>query len=986
MPVLADLAPELDLVEGDGPTLIDSDVSVSDAEQDWDGGGLIVRGMTPNDIVDLLDGGQITLDIFDVIYGGQVIGSWLRSPDGDFVVRFNANATNSAVEAVIESLQFDAPGDAPDDYRMLTIDLFDGALNTANVGSAMFPQVGADDPFNGMVFDSTARVALGDLDKDGDLDAIVSVYGDGFHVLRNNGTAQAADFADEGSASISVGNAAGLTLMDYDGDGWLDLIVGGYDGTLKLFLGDFAENFVEQTGVDNPFAGIDVYGGASPGLADLDGDGFLDIVVADGGGRFDYFAGSAGGFIQQTGANNPLDSFRSYGGMQSVSFADVDGDGDLDFIAGNGEFSASLYVNTGTAGAPSFSPTTSSFYTDDISLGSQPVFADIDADGDLDVVIGYSDGTVQVHLQGLASPSIEIYVEGEDDVATVVDDTPTGAADGPIQANLLSNDSDVDTTLMIVMAEIDGQPVVIDGPTDLADGTRFTINSDGEVTLEPGAAATGLGAAGSGATNTSLTYVITYTLMGGETGTATFTVSGVDDADLLDGTTGDDIILAGIGADIVNGLDGDDQLSGQDGADRLFGGLGADDLVGGAGADMLDGGVGADVMAGGSGDDLYIVDDTSDIVTELGSEGIDRVRASVFHALTAQVENLQLIGSANIDGFGNSLANQIDGNSGDNALNGLAGNDLIRGAAGADELRGDAGNDQLLGGDGEDSLFGGNDNDILQGGADNDLLEGGAGVDSLDGGAGDDDLDGGAGNDRLLGGDGDDFLSGGANNDTLIGGAGTDVLGGGEGDDTYIVDDLSDTLVEAPLAGNDIVKSTVTWTLADNFERLILDGSGDIDGTGNGEANQITGNSGANTLDGGFGNDVLSGGLGNDVLIGGHGSDVMTGGGGFDVFVIQGVSVGRSSQGSIIETDTISDFVIGEDFIDLLAIDAIASTTEFNDAFTIVSAFNGNAGQMVLNFSGGITTVALDVDGDAKADYRLRINGDVRAEAENWFL
>ncbi|NBB15113.1 hypothetical protein GVN21_07055 [Caulobacter sp. SLTY] len=238
----------------------------------------------------------------------------------------------------------------------------------------------------------------------------------------------------------------------------------------------------------------------------------------------------------------------------------------------------------------------------------------------------------------------------------------------------------------------------------------------------------------------------------------------------------------------------------------------------------------------------------------------------------------------------------------------------------------------------------------------------------------------------MVGGDGDDFLSGGADNDTLTGGVGADILAGGVGDDTYIVDDYSDTLVEAPLSGNDIVKATVTWTLSDHFERLILDGSGDIDGTGNGEANQITGNSGANTLDGGFGNDILNGGLGADILIGGHGADTLIGGGGSDTFLIGEVSVARSSEASFIETDAISDYAIGLDIIDLSAIDAIASTSGIDDSFSIVSAFNGEAGQLVLTFSGGITTLQLDVDGDGKADYRLRINGDVRADTSDWLL
>jgi len=441
-------------------------------------------------------------------------------------------------------------------------------------------------------------------------------------------------------------------------------------------------------------------------------------------------------------------------------------------------------------------------------------------------------------------------------------------------------------------------------------------------------------------------------------------------------------------ANVLTGNDGANTLDGGDGADKLYGGLGADDLIGGAGGDLLDGGLGADAMAGGLGDDTYVVDDFGDVVSEAGGGGSDRVRASVGFVLGADFENLQLTGTGNISGTGNSLNNQIDGNSGNNILNGEGGNDIIRGNGGLDDMGGADGNDQLLGGDGNDTLYGGDASDILQGNADDDFLYGGAGIDTLEGGTGLDVLYGENGNDKLLGGDGDDQLFGGADNDQLTGGLGVDRLEGGSGDDTYIVDDNSDTLVENAGGGNDIVRTTIDWTLADHFERLILEGPGDIDGTGNGLVNQITGNGGANVIDGAGGNDTLNGGLGNDILIGGTGGDILIGGGGNDVFLIRQESAFTSAApaGRAIETDTISDYVIGQDRIDLSDVDAIAGTVGIDDAFSIVSAFDGVAGRMTLTFAGGITTLQLDVDGDRSADYRLRINGDVRGDTAGWAL
>jgi Ca2+-binding RTX toxin-like protein len=270
----------------------------------------------------------------------------------------------------------------------------------------------------------------------------------------------------------------------------------------------------------------------------------------------------------------------------------------------------------------------------------------------------------------------------------------------------------------------------------------------------------------------------------------------------INGTPGNDVLIGrdreglGIlrdGIDIIRGLGGNDILEGR-GAD--------DQLYGGAGDDRLDGGRGRDRMEGGSGFDTYVVENAGDLVIEQVNEGLDTVESSINYTLPEHVENLTLIGSANLNGTGNELGNTIIGNSGRNHLSGQDGRD---------RLFGREGDDSILGGAGDDNLFGEDGNDFLQGEA---------GSDFLDGGNGGDTLNGGTSNDFLTGGTGDDLLIGGEDNDSLRGGAGNDVLIGGAGSDDFIFEsfrpfrraDLGVDTIRDFARGDKMVLSTATFT------------------------------------------------------------------------------------------------------------------------------------------------------------------------------
>lgn len=97
---------------------------------------------------------------------------------------------------------------------------------------------------------------------------------------------------------------------------------------------------------------------------------------------------------------------------------------------------------------------------------------------------------------------------------------------------------------------------------------------------------------------------------------------------------------------------------------------------------------------------------------------------------------------------------------------------------------------------------------------------------------------------------------------------------GGAGDDTLITDNAAVKLKEnGGSEGFDTVKSTVTYTLSANVERLILMGTANINGTGTNDGDELFGNKGQNHLFGLKGVDVLNGGKGDDLLTGGANND-----------------------------------------------------------------------------------------------------------------
>ncbi|HYG49137.1 MAG TPA: matrixin family metalloprotease, partial [Allosphingosinicella sp.] len=297
------------------------------------------------------------------------------------------------------------------------------------------------------------------------------------------------------------------------------------------------------------------------------------------------------------------------------------------------------------------------------------------------------------------------------------------------------------------------------------------------------------------------------------------------------GSPGNDVLQGTGGADTIQGEGGDDILNGQDGNDSLVGGAGADRMIGGA------------------GHDTYWIDDAGDVIEEGAEAGTDLAISSVSYLLAANVEDLTLTGTADIDATGNGLANLLHGNSGSNLLDGGAGADQLAGGPGDDIYVVDAGDTvHEAGGSGIDAVRTALAAYAL-----------GADVENL--------LGLSAAGQSLTGNGLANAITGGAGGDFIDGGAGADLLAGGSGNDIYVVDS-GDVVIEDAAAGTDEIRTALAaYTLGANVEGLAgLSASGQAL-TGNGSANNIVGGIGNDVIDGGGGADVLAGGLGNDIYI-----------------------------------------------------------------------------------------------------------------------
>jgi len=248
--------------------------------------------------------------------------------------------------------------------------------------------------------------SFADLDGDGDLDMLLANKLDPddtqtsrLYYFENVGSPRNPAFQQRAHIPLFTMYHYAPALGDLDGDGDLDMLVGTWNAGVALYLNEGTRTEPEFVLQDTTFVRLTRGSNSAPALTDVDGDGDLDLFIGESSGELNFYRNVGTPLVPSFELVSDRFGEIDVGRRSFPAFADVDGDGDQDLLLGREEGGVLLYLRVGSTadGEPVF--VLDSTFTLPLPNYSTPSFVDIDGDGDLDVFSGGLGGGL-IFLEG----------------------------------------------------------------------------------------------------------------------------------------------------------------------------------------------------------------------------------------------------------------------------------------------------------------------------------------------------------------------------------------------------------------------------------------------------------------------------------------------------------------------------------------------------------------------------------------------------------